>query len=105
MAPHASKKSATQSREPQNRSRPDPPNIRSGGATLEDLRKRIDEINLKLVTLFNQRARLAQQIGQLKHADGAPIYQPVRERQVLDRVVAHNRGRSAGTICGGFSRR
>jgi chorismate mutase / prephenate dehydratase len=67
-----------------------------GGATLEDLRKRIDEINLKLVALFNQRARLAQQIGHLKHHDGAPIYQPVRERQVLDRVVAHNPGPLSG---------
>jgi len=67
-----------------------------GGATLEDLRKRIDEINLKLVALFNQRARLAQQIGRLKHHDGAPIYQPVRERQVLDRVVAHNPGPLSG---------
>ena len=62
------------------------------GATLEGLRKRIDAINLHLVELFNQRARLAQEIGRLKHADGAPIYQPVRERQVLERVVAHNPG-------------
>jgi chorismate mutase / prephenate dehydratase len=67
-----------------------------GGAKLEDLRKRIDQINLKLVALFNQRARLAQQIGRLKHHDGAPIYQPVRERQVLDRVVAHNPGPLSG---------
>ena len=64
----------------------------SVGVTLEGLRQRIDEINLKLVKLFNQRARLAQQIGHLKHIDGAPIYQPLREREVLDRVVAHNPG-------------
>src|ERR1700687_535644 len=63
-----------------------------GGVTLEGLRGRIDAINLQLVELFNQRARLAQEIGRLKHADGAPIYQPVRERQVLERVVAHNPG-------------
>src|SRR6266446_4014175 len=62
------------------------------GATLEGLRGRIDAINLQLVKLFNQRARLAQEIGRLKHADGAPIYQPARERQVLERVVAHNPG-------------
>jgi chorismate mutase / prephenate dehydratase len=61
-------------------------------ATLAGLRDRIDAINLHLVELFNQRARLAQEIGLLKHADGAPIYQPVRERQVLERVVAHNPG-------------
>lgn len=64
----------------------------AGGAALDDLRGQIDEINLKLVKLFNQRARLAQRIGLLKHGDGAPIYQPVRERQVLERVVALNQG-------------
>jgi chorismate mutase / prephenate dehydratase len=63
-----------------------------GGPTLADLRYRIDAINLQLVKLFNQRARVAQAIGRIKHADGAPIYQPVRERQVLERVVAHNPG-------------
>jgi len=62
------------------------------GANLEGLRGRIDAINLQLVELFNRRARLAQEIGRLKHADGAPIYQPVRERQVLERVVEHNPG-------------
>ena len=66
------------------------------GATLEGLRQRIDAINLQLVELFNDRARLAQEIGRLKHADGAPIYQPVREREVLERVVAHNPGPLSG---------
>jgi chorismate mutase/prephenate dehydratase len=66
------------------------------GATLEGLRKRIDAINLHLVELFNRRAKLAQEIGRLKHADGAPIYQPARERQVLERVVAHNPGPLSG---------
>jgi chorismate mutase/prephenate dehydratase len=69
---------------------------RAGGATLEGLRGQIDAINLRLVELFNHRARLAQEIGRLKHADGAPIYQPVRERQVLDRVVANNPGPLSG---------
>jgi chorismate mutase/prephenate dehydratase len=68
----------------------------SADGTLEQLRQRIDDINSQLVKLFNQRARLAQQIGHLKHADGAPIYQPVRERQVLDRVVALNQGPLSG---------
>ena len=62
------------------------------GATLEGLRGRIDAINRQLVKLFNQRARIAQEIGHLKHGDGAPIYQPVREREVLERVVAENTG-------------
>ncbi|MGH7878995.1 MAG: chorismate mutase, partial [Candidatus Binataceae bacterium] len=61
-------------------------------AGLEDLRRRIDEINLTLVELLSERAAIAQAIGRLKHADGAPIHQPARERQVLERVFAHNPG-------------
>ncbi len=62
------------------------------GASLDQLRKRIDDINLKLVSLLSERARVAQQIGHLKHADAAPVYQPVRERQVIERVIAENPG-------------
>jgi chorismate mutase / prephenate dehydratase len=70
--------------------------VKAAGAGLDGLRRQIDDINQRLVKLFNQRARLAQQIGQLKHNDGAPIYQPVRERQVLERVVALNQGPLSG---------
>src|SRR6266571_4690406 len=61
-------------------------------AGLDRLRAQIDEINVKLVRLLNQRAKLAQTIGHLKQAGGAPIYQPARERAVLDRVTALNAG-------------
>jgi chorismate mutase / prephenate dehydratase len=63
---------------------------------LADLRERIDEINLTLVELLSERARVAQAIGHLKVADGAPIYQPAREREVIERVVAHNPGPLSG---------
>ena len=42
--------------------------------------------------LLNQRAKVAQAIGHLKQAGGAAIYQPARERAVLDRVAALNEG-------------
>ncbi|HLW71981.1 MAG TPA: prephenate dehydratase [Candidatus Binataceae bacterium] len=59
---------------------------------LDDLRQRIDEINLTLVDLLSERAQLAQEIGRVKHAEGTPIHQPARERQVFERVFAHNPG-------------
>src|SRR5579872_3086492 len=61
-------------------------------AGLERLRAQIDAINVKLVRLLNQRAKVAQAIGHLKQASGAAIYQPARERAVLDRVTALNEG-------------
>jgi chorismate mutase / prephenate dehydratase len=60
--------------------------------TLDDLRKRIDQINLKLVDLLSERAQVAQAIGHLKQTGGSPIVQPWREREVLERVTMYNRG-------------
>jgi len=60
--------------------------------SLDDLRQRIDRINLLLVDLLSERAQVAQAIGRLKQAGGGPIVQPSREREVLERVAAHNQG-------------
>jgi chorismate mutase/prephenate dehydratase len=60
--------------------------------SLDDLRKRIDQINLQLVDLLSERARLAQTIGRFKQAGGSPIVQPSREREVFESVAAHNSG-------------
>ena len=65
-------------------------------AGLDRLRAQIDAINVKLVRLLNQRAKVAQAIGHLKQASGAAIYQPARERAVLDRITALNAGPLAG---------
>jgi chorismate mutase/prephenate dehydratase len=65
-------------------------------ASIAGLRKRIDEINLKLVALLSARARAAQAVGHLKQAAGEAIYQPAREREVIERVVAHNPGPLSG---------
>jgi chorismate mutase / prephenate dehydratase len=66
--------------------------LASASDSLADLRKRIDQINLQLVELLSERARVALAIGRLKQAGGSPIVQPSREREVLDRVAGHNQG-------------
>ena len=66
--------------------------LASVGESLGDLRRRIDQINLQLVELLSERAQVAQAIGRLKQAGGSPVVQPWREREVLQRVAAHNRG-------------
>src|SRR5271168_5218284 len=65
-------------------------------AGIDRLRAQIDAINVKLVRLLNQRARVAQAIGHIKQAGGAAIYQPARERAVLDKVSALNQGPLTG---------
>jgi chorismate mutase-like protein len=60
--------------------------------TIEDWRKKIDELDLKLVELINQRAAAAREIGKLKNDTNLPIYEPEREKHVFERVKKANKG-------------
>lgn len=59
---------------------------------LKDLRKRIDDIDQKVVKLLNQRAQVSAKIGEVKIANKGPIYAPDREKQVLSRIKSLNTG-------------
>lgn len=59
---------------------------------IEDWRKKIDELDQKLVALINERAQAAVEIGKLKRNTSLPIYEPDRERIVFENVQAVNRG-------------
>jgi chorismate mutase len=54
--------------------------------TLEELRDDIDRVDEVIVRLLNERARVAVEIGHLKKELKVPIYQPEREKQVLQHV-------------------
>ena len=61
----------------------------------EDLhrcREVIDEIDLQLLRLLNQRACVVEEIGRIKQALRTPIYEPKREEQVFANVLGHNAG-------------
>jgi len=51
---------------------------------IADWRKKIDELDRKLAALLNERAAAAVEIGRLKRNTSLPIYEPEREREVLD---------------------
>ena len=59
---------------------------------LSDWRRRIDEIDKKLVELLNERSRCALEIGKLKQAAKIPLYQPDRENEVLENAERNNPG-------------
>ncbi len=66
---------------------------RSGGETLiDDLRRRIDQIDDQLMKLLNSRSACAVEIGRLKRQVGLPVYQPDREKWILERVAENNPG-------------
>ncbi len=60
--------------------------------SLEDWRQRIDEIDLLLVQLFNERTACAIEIGHIKKRLSMEIYSPGREARVIANVTAANRG-------------
>jgi chorismate mutase len=60
--------------------------------SLGDWRRRIDEIDRKLVELLNERSRCALEIGRIKQAEHLPLYQPDREREVLENAEKANPG-------------
>ena len=53
---------------------------------IEDWRKKIDEIDLKLVELLNRRSQCAIEIGRIKNKLNVEIYDPRREETVIDNV-------------------
>jgi chorismate mutase len=59
---------------------------------IADWRRKIDEIDRKLVELINQRAEAARAIGRLKRNTNMPIYEPDREKIIFDNVRQLNRG-------------
>lgn len=63
--------------------------------TLAELREQIDALDAEILEKLSARAKCAQEVGEVKRAEeGGNIvfYRPERERQVLERIAALNRG-------------
>jgi chorismate mutase len=59
---------------------------------LEALRSQIDDLDVQIVRLLNDRARLGLQAGRAKVRSGRPVADSEREREVLVRVAMANDG-------------
>jgi chorismate mutase/prephenate dehydratase len=59
---------------------------------LDDWRSRINNLDTEILNLLNQRGQAALHIGEIKRQQDLPFYVPEREAEVLDRLVAQNRG-------------
>lgn len=51
-------------------------------------RTRIDELENVIIELLNKRAEYAVEIGKIKKQEGLPIFDAVRENEILERVAA-----------------
>ena len=59
---------------------------------ISDWRRRIDEIDKRLVELLNERSQCALEIGRIKQESNIPLYQPDRESEVLQNAEGENKG-------------
>lgn len=59
---------------------------------IEPWRKCIDALDRTLIRLMNERVRCANAIGDIKKNNDIPVYDPKREKAVLDNVIKHNAG-------------
>ncbi len=56
------------------------------------LRLRIDQLDGQILALLNERARVAEQVGALKRAEGTPYFRPDRVAHVIARLQGGNQG-------------
>ena len=59
---------------------------------LGEWRKEIDAVDRQIVDLLNRRAEIVLGLAPLKRAQGVPVYEPNRERLVIDNVDGSNHG-------------
>ncbi|CAG4907580.1 prephenate dehydratase [Paraburkholderia saeva] len=59
---------------------------------LKPLRDRIDAIDAQLISLLNQRAAVALEVGEVKKHFNAPVFRPEREQQVIARLQGMSDG-------------
>src|ERR1700686_3073514 len=61
-------------------------------AALKSLRSSIDKLDFQILKLANERAHLASEIGKVKNDQGAEVFSPAREEEVLHNVLEANKG-------------
>jgi chorismate mutase/prephenate dehydratase len=64
----------------------------AGSQGLLALRDQIDALDRQLLDLLNQRARVAEQVGEIKRAEGTPFFRPDRVAQVINKIRGANPG-------------
>lgn len=60
--------------------------------SLEEYRKRIDELDREIIRLINERTAVAVEIGKEKAASGKAVFDSQREAEVFNKVTSLNQG-------------
>jgi len=61
---------------------------------LQNIRDQIDNLDNEILTMISKRGELAKEVANVKNQDGdkASYYRPEREAQVLQKIIARNKG-------------
>lgn len=59
---------------------------------LQNLRRKIDNIDKNITLLLNQRAQVAKNVGKLKRYSGSSVYVPDREAKIYENILKRNTG-------------
>ena len=50
---------------------------------LDDARKKINDIDIKMAALFEERMKASEEVARYKQENGLSIYDPVREEELI----------------------
>jgi len=59
---------------------------------LAEYRRQIDDVDLRILRLLNERTAIVECIGRVKQELDLPIYEPKREEDVYHNVLSNNSG-------------
>lgn len=59
---------------------------------INKIRKSVNALDKKIVSLLNERAKFILEIGKLKNKNNQSIYVPSREKKILKRIAKENKG-------------
>jgi len=59
---------------------------------LDEIRRKIDEIDRNILDLLNLRAEIVKGIEELKRKEKLPIFDPSRERRIIEELSRRNKG-------------
>lgn len=55
---------------------------------IEELRRTIDAVDQQILTLLAERVRVVLAVGERKRREGLAVYDPAREKSLLDRLAS-----------------
>lgn len=60
--------------------------------SLDELRKKIDQIDNELIDILNERMAIIKEVGEFKRNSNTAIYRPEREKSIIDRLYKNHQG-------------